>query len=449
MKLIPDKIIFSDIMVIAVPIVGGLFTQMILSLIDTAMVGRLENSTIALAALGIAFLASWTVTSFFSSMSTGTHVLIARRQGGGDVTGVADVLNNSLTLSVTLGVLCAVIGYSYAYEIMDFFSKDAFVAKEGAGYLSYRFLGLPFFLMIVTYRAFFYGIGHTKIFFWSAIIVMIVHIISNFLFIYGNLGFPKMGLAGAGISSFFSMVIGWLFFFIVTFLKQYRITYGYFKRFHISKEIIFQILKISMPVSLQNILILLGFLIFIAVAGIIGTSEQAASQIVTSALFICFIPCFGLGVAAQTLVGQSLGRKNPLRAQIYGFESAKLGTLFAIFIGILFNGCPDVVLRFITNNNELINLARPLLRIAGIAQIFYGGGIILANALQAAGATVYVMVVEVVTHWIIFLPLTYVFGILLEGGIIGAWGALPVYVLLFLTFNYLKFHSKSWMSIKI
>lgn len=449
MKLIPDKIIFNDIMVIAVPIVGGLFTQMILSLVDTAMVGRLENSTVALAALGLAFLASWTITSFFSSMSTGTHVLIARRQGGGDVTSVADVLNNSLALSLTLGVLCAVIGYSYAYEIMDFFSKDALVANEGSGYVGYRFLGLPFFLMIVTYRGFFYGIGHTKIFLWSAIIIMIVHILSNFLFIYGNFGFPRMGLTGAGISSFLSMITGWLFFFIVTFLKQYRITYGYFKRFHISKEIIYQILKISMPVSLQNVMILLGFLIFIAVTGIIGTAEQAASQIVTSALFISFIPCFSLGVAAQTLVGQSLGRKNPLRAQIYGFESAKLGTLFTILIGILFIGYPDLVLKLITNNDELVNLARPLLRIAGVAQIFYGGGIILANALQAAGATVYVMVVEVVTHWIIFLPLAYVFGVLLEGGIIGAWGALPVYVLMFLILNYLKFHSKSWMSIKI
>jgi len=449
MKIFPNKNIYNDIVYIAIPVVGGLLTQMILSLVDTAMIGRLENSQVALAALGLAFLASWTITSFFSSMSTGTHVLVARRHGSGDMESVASVLNNSLIISFSIGIIISAIGYLYSYELMDFLSKDSSVALEGQGYLSYRFLGLPFFLMIVTYRGFFYGIGQTKIFLWSAIIVMCVHILGNILFIYGNLGFPKLGLTGAGVSSFISMIFGWLFFFIVTFLKEYRIKYGYFKQFFISLNTVNQILKISMPVSLQNVLILLGFLIFIAVTGIIGTAQQAASQLVTSAIFISFIPCFGLGIAAQTLVGQALGKNNKTRARLYGLESAKIGTIITFIIGLIFIGFPDIVLSSITNNNELIKIARPLLRIAGFAQIFYGAGIILAHALQAAGETIYVMIVEVITHWLLFLPLSYILGIWLEGGIIGAWCALPVYVLMFLGMNYYKFIKGSWMSNKV
>lgn len=449
MKLFPDKNISNEIMSIALPVVGGLATQMLLSLIDTAMVGRLENSKVALAALGLAFLASWAITSLFSSLSTGTHVLIARRQGEGNMRGVSEALNNSLLLSILLGITFAIIGYFFSFEIMDFFSKDNAVADEGAGYMAFRFLGLPFFLMIVSYRGFFYGIGHSKVILHSAIVVMVMHIFINFLLIFGNLGFPKMGLAGAGVSSFISLVVGWLVLVFVTFMKEYRMTYSYYKHIYLSKETIRQILKISIPVSLQNVLILLGFLIFVAVTGIIGTAEQAASQVVISTLFISFIPCFGLGAAAQTLVGQSLGRGNPLRAQIYGFQTAQIGTYFTLVIGFIFIFFPESVLSVFTTNAEVVKLALPLLQIAGLSQMFYGGGIILANSLQAAGATVFVMWVEVFTHWVLFLPLTYLFGVILHGGIIGAWWALPLYVIMFLALNYFKFRSKTWMKIKI
>jgi MATE family multidrug resistance protein len=449
MKLLPNTNISQDVFKIALPVVGGLSTQMMLSLADTAMVGRLANSKIALAALGISFLASWAITSLFSSMSTGTHVLIARRQGEENREGVGTVLNNSLALSLIFGLIVGAVGYFNSFQIVNFFSNDIAVAREGTDFMAYKFLGLPFFLLIVSYRGFFYGIGHTKIFLVSAIIVMVVHITFNFLLVFGNLGFPAMGLAGAGAASFISMVVGALFFVIVTFFREYRITYSLFKHIRISKDIIQQILKISIPVSLQNVMILLGFLIFVSVTGIIGTGEQAASQVVISALFISLTVVFGLGAAAQTLVGQSLGRENPNRAQMYGFETAKICTFYTIIIGLIFILVPDLVLKIITNNDEIIALGKPLLQVAGLAQVLYGAGIIFAYSLQSAGATVYVMAVEVITHWVIFLPLTYIYGVALKGGILGAWWALPVYTFTFLLLNYFKFRSRTWMSLKI
>lgn len=448
MKLYPSKEILKEILDISLPVIGGLATQLILSVLDTAMVGRLENSSIALAALGLALLASWALISFFSSISTGTHVIVARKQGEGDKIGVGDALNNSLIISIILGLIFALVGYSFSKEIMDFFSKDDLVVKEGSGYLAFRFLSMPFFLMVVSYRGFFYGIGHTRVVLVSAILTMIIHIISNVLFIFGSLGFPKLGLAGAGLSSLISMVVGWLTMLAVTFISQYRITYKLFRNFRVNRDIIKQILKISLPISIQNVMILLGFLVFVAITGIIGTQQQAASQTVISALFISFIFSFGLGAAAQTLVGQSVGRGNFSRAQLYGFETAKIGTYITFTIGILFIIFPNEVLSLTTNNNEIIRTARPLIQIAGLSQIIYGAGIIIAQSLQAVGATVYVMIVEILTHWILFLPLSYIYGVVLHGGIIGAWWALSIYVIMFFLLNYVKFRSHTWRKIK-
>jgi len=449
MKIGIDTKLSRDVLHIALPTIAGLSSQMVVSIVNTGMVGRLENAKIQLAAMGLAFLGSWAITSFFSSLSTGTHVLAARRHGEGKPEAVGEVLNNSLIVCGILGVLFGAIGYLFSYNIIDFFSNDDGVTRAGALYMKYQFIGLPFFLLIVSYRGFFFGIGHTKIFMYSALIINLFNILFNYLFIFGALGFPKLELAGAGVGSSISMFLGWLFFLFVTFSGEYRKQYKYFSHFRLSKDIVTQIVRISIPVSLQNILILLGFLVFVAITGIIGTMAQAASQVVISALFISLMPCFGFGVAAQTLVGQSIGKGDARLAHLYGYETAKLGTIFTVVIGLVFVFLPDAVLLLITTNQDVIEAARPVLRVAGVAQVFYASGIILANALQAGGKTVYVMFVEVLTHWIIFLPLTYVFGVTWGGGLQGAWLALPLYIVAYTMMNFMKFRSNGWLKIKL
>ncbi len=109
---------------------------------------------------------------------------------------------------------------------------------------------------------------------------------------------------------------------------------------------------------------------------------------------------------------------------------------------------PDAVISVITNNPDVAAVARPLLQIAGAAQMFYAPGIVLAHALQAAGATMFVMWVEVLTHWVIFLPTCYVLD---NPGkrIVGAWLALPAYIIVYSLWIYLKYRKGTWLHIKV
>jgi putative MATE family efflux protein len=427
------------------PAVAGLSSQMVVSVVDTAMVGRLENTTVVLAAMGLGILAAWAITSVFSSLSTGTHVLSARRTGEDDPLGAGAVLNNSLVLALVLGVVFGIPGYFFSFEILDFFASDPGVAVAGASYLEWRFVGLVFFLFVVSYRGFFNGIGHTQVFMYSAIVINVSNIVLNYLLIFGAHGFPKMGIAGAGCSSALSNVLGCGFFVFATFLSSYRKRYHYYRSLSFSKDIIRQIVKISTPVSFQNILILLGFLVFVAITGIVGTREQAASQVVITALFMSFLPCFGFGIGAQTLVGQSLGNGQHQLAKQFGIEAAKQATLLTIFLGLVFIALPEYVILLITTDPDVTAAAIPILRVAGGAQIFYAAGIVLAHALQAAGATVYVMLVEVLTHWIVFLPVCYLLSVTLDGGLMGAWLALPLYIVSYTVLISLKYRKDSWL----
>lgn len=444
MNLLPVNNYYKKILQVALPAIAGLSTQMVVSLVDSAMVGRLDEATYALAAMGIGVLATWALISFFSSLATGIHVIVARKFGQGDYTACGNTLNNSLLVAVVLGTAVASIGVLFAFDISSFFASDPTVAKYASEYIFYRFLGIPLFLISVSYRGFYFGISKTKIFMISGLVTNLLNIIFNYIFIYGTLGLPRMGLAGAGLGSTLATSFDLFFYTFIILLPAYRNKFRNFYNFRFDWQIIKAIFRISLPVSFQNIFILLGFLIFVAITGIIGIKEQAATQVVISTLFISFLPCFGFGIAVQTLVGNNLGAGKYNLAKIYGFETAKIATLYTVFLGIIFMTIPKVVILLITTDQEIIEAAAPALRIAGFAQIFYAVGVVLANGLQAAGRTFFVMKAEVVANLIIFVPISYLLGVTFEFGLLGAWLALPIYIIIYSFTIFLKFNSKEW-----
>jgi MATE family multidrug resistance protein len=447
MNLLPRNSYYKQILKLALPAIAGLSTQMVVSLVDSAMIGRLDEAKYALAAMGLGVLATWALISFFSSLATGTHVLVARKYGERDYDACSFALNNSLIIAITVGSLVTLIAVLLAHSAADFFAADKTVGRYAGDFIFFRFIGIPFFLMSVSFRGFFFGINKTKIFMFSGVITNLLNILFNYMLIYGKFGMPRMGVAGAGLGSTIATAFDALFYFIVILLPTYRRQYRIFKNFRLDLDIIKKIYKISLPVSFQNVFILIGFLSFVAITGLIGTIEQAATQAVISTLFISFLPCFGFGIAVQTLVGNNLGSKKFNIAKIYGFETAKVATYYTLVLGAIFMLIPQYVLLIITNDQSIIEVAKPALRIAGFAQVFYATGVVLANGLQAAGKTFFVMKAEVITNLLIFVPLAYLFGVYLGWGFVWAWAALPIYIIIYTLIIYLKFRSGGWQEI--
>ncbi len=452
MKIFSEKISQKYILKMALPAIAGVSTQMLVSLVDTAMVGRLPDAVNYLAAMGLGVLATWAVVSFFSSLATGTHVLIARRYGAKNDEGCGEVLNTALIMSFIIGVIVAFFVVYFAFDIAHFFAVDKVgeqVPFYAGQYLFYRFLGIPFFLLTVSYRGFFFGIGKTKIFLYSAILINLSNIVFNYIFIYGLFGIPGMGLAGAALGSTLATVLDAFYYFFVTTRRQYKEKYSLFKKIRFNKDIALSIVKLALPVSLQNVFILIGFLGFLAITGYIGKEAQAASQTVITTLQITLLPCFGFGIAIQTLTGNSLGGGNIPEAKAYGYETSKIATIYTLVVGIVFNIIPHWVLWLTTDDWSIINTAVPALRIVGFGQIFYATGVVLANGLQSAGKTTFVMIAEVVSNWVIFIPLAFLFGVVFNFGLTGAWAALPFYALSYSAIVLFKFRFGNWSKYKV
>lgn len=445
MTFLPKKGYSGKILKLSLPIIAGLSTQMILSIVDTAMVGRLENAKFALAAMGLGLLATWAIVALSSSYGTGTHVLVARRFGEENFEACKDVLMNSLMIGFLLGIVVGAGGMLSSYPVAHLFTPDETVGDLAADYMFYRFVGLPFFLITIAYRGFFFGIGKPQVFMVSAVGINLLNILFNYMFIYGAFGAPRMGLAGASIGSSLATVVDALFYTTMALgFKQFRVKFSLFRHIKIMWEIWGAIFRISLPISFQNVFTLLGFLSFVAITGLIGTMEQAATQTIISSLFISFMPCNGFGIAVQTLIGNQLGRGGKEEAKRYGYETVKIGTIFTLIVAVLFFAIPQYILNITTNEWDIINTAVPAMRIAGFAQIFFAAGLIFAFGLQAVGKTFFVMMTEMIVNLFFFVPLAYLFGVVFEWGLEGAWAALPAYTITYALIMGIKFRYGSW-----
>ena len=292
MNLLPVDEYYKKILKVALPAIAGLSTQMVVSLVDAAMVGRLPEAKYALAAMGLGILATWALISFFSSLATGTHVLTARKFGSNDFFGCSRVLNNSIFIGIILGSVVAAIGLFLAYPISHFFAADPIVGNYAGDFIFYRFLGIPFFLISVSYRGFFFGIGKTKIFMFSGAITNLLNVIINYGLIYGNFGLPRMGVAGAGLGSTIATSFDFFFYTTIILLPSYRHRYQPLKNLSLDFKLIRNIYKISLPVSFQNVFILVGFLSFMAITGLIGTQEQSSFASSNKYTFYFFFTLF-------------------------------------------------------------------------------------------------------------------------------------------------------------
>ena len=429
----------KTILGLALPVVAGLSMQMVLSLIDTALVGRLVDAKYELAAMGIVFYLTWAIISFFSSISTGTQVLTSRNFGSKDYEQCGRVLSCSIITAAVLGIMISAAMVSFSRNIAGVFAVDKQVAEYAGQYLLYRFLGVPFYLISVAYRGFFFGIGKTQVFMLASILAYTLNMVLDYTLIFGAFGIKGMGLAGAGLGTSIAAAIEASVYFIVTTSNSYRATFGTFWRIRFDKSVGKSMLKISLPVSFQSVFTLTGLLLYVSIIGVLGTIQQAASQLVLSVLLLSYFPSMGFGVAAQTLVGRKLGERDIRSAKQWGFETSRIATSWTVLLGLIFMFLPKYVLSMLTGSSTLIEVALPVLRIAGFAQIFFGVGFVLANALLAGGESFFVMITDVTLNWFVFVPLAYLFGVILKLGLNGVWAAMPFYTSFYALVIFAKF----------
>ncbi len=434
----------TRITTLALPIVGAMISQNILNLVDTAMVGTLGPA--ALAAVGIGGFANFMAVAAIIGLSSGVQAMASRRKGEGRDDEMAVPLNGGLFLALIIGVPLSAVLYVSAPALFPIINSDPNVAGEGVPYLQARLIGMVAVGMNFSYRGYWNGVSMSGLYMRTLLIVHAVNIAVSYVLIFGKFGLPALGAEGAGFGTSIALGLGTLIF--TGHAMKLAKPHGFLTRIP-RRETMMTMLRLAIPSAMQQFLFAAGMTVFFWIIGQVGVSEVAASSVILNLLLVAVLPGMGMGLAALTLVGEALGRKEPDDAKQWGWDVAKVASIVLGCIGMIGFVAPRLLLSGFLHDPEVLELAVTPLRIVGLTIIFEGTSLVLLNALLGAGAAQRVMLVSVGTQWLVGLPLAWLLGPYLGLGLLWVWAANGGYRLLQTAIFAVLWHRGRWAGISV
>jgi putative MATE family efflux protein len=419
----------------------------LLSVVDTAMLGRLGAAP--LAAAGIASTAYFAIVFSLAGIGMGVQTLTARRFGEMDMVKCGEICRAGLAIALGLGIPLVGLAGPLAGLLAPIFSNDPEIVRMSNVYLNYRLLGALFFLLNWSYRGFYNGLGDTTKQLLYAIVTTAANIILDYILIFGHAGFPKMGIGGASIASSIALGMGTIYLIAASWQHRYRRHCELYRHILHLHRWIGPIVRLSMPVVGQRFMSETSFFLFFMIVSRIGTLELAATNVISSIHHLTIMPAFGVAVATTTFLGQHLGAGRPDEAERYAWEGTKITVYLLCGLGLLFILIPGPVFSIYTSQSNVTSVGRLPLMLFGLTQGFTGIAIVLSNSLQGAGNTRFVMVAELAICGGIYLPITYLVGLRFGGGLLGAWSGEYVYWSLLALAMTWKFRQGTWKGIQI
>ncbi len=434
----------GPILTLGLPIIGGMISQNVLNLVDTAMVGTLGPA--ALAAVGMGSFANFMAMAFIMGLSAGVQAISARRLGEGRLSETASPLNAGLLIALVVAVPWSFFLFGFADRLYPMLVDDPEVVALGVPYFRARLIGMTAIGMNYAFRGFWNGISESRRYLQTLLIMHVCNVVLNWLLIFGHLGLPALGAEGAGIGTTIATYIGTAIYFVLA-LRHAR-ALGFLRSF-VDRATISSMVKLSVPAGLQSFFFAAGMTAFFWIIGRIGTPELAASNVLVQLLLVAILPGLGFGLAAASLVGQALGRGDRDDAVRWGWDVSKFAMVLVgggALVGLVF---PDALLGLFLHDEHTIALARFPLRLLGATMTIETLGGVLMNALLGAGASRLVMKVSIGMQWGLFLPAAYLLGPVLGLGLSAVWSAQVAYRVLQALVFAMVWRSQAWIDLEV
>ena len=239
---------FQRISLLALPIIGGMLSQNLLNIVDTAMVGFLGDP--ALAAVGLGGFVVFMCMSMILGISTGVQALAARKKGEGRTDRAAKILNSSLLLVLVIAPVLSAILILFVKPLFPYLNSDPEVIRQGVPYLQVRLAAIMFVGMNFAFRGYWNALDLSRLYMITLILMHACNIVLNYVLIFGHFGAPALGVTGAGIASAVSLAVGTGIYF---FLGFRHIRKDGFLRGLANREETRSLVKISIPSGVQQL----------------------------------------------------------------------------------------------------------------------------------------------------------------------------------------------------
>lgn len=435
---------------LATPVVLGMLGHTLVAFADNIMVGQLGPAELAAVSLGNSFL--FIAMSVGLGLSTAITPLIAEADGFKKSFEIKKVFKHGVLICGIVGVLLTGV-VLFSVPLLHKMKQPEEVLVFAVPFLSIVGVSLIPLMLFQAIKQLCDGLSRTRLPMYASIIGNLLNVVLNYLLIFGNHGFPQMGVAGAALGTLISRVF--MLFLLIVFLKRST----YFSPFLIdlrwrlvSWRFSRRILALGLPSSFQVFFEVTLFTSAIWLSGILGTLYQAANQIALNLASMTYMVGIGLNVAAMIRVGNQKGRKDYKRLNEVAQSIFFLTVVIELLFAVVFLAARHVLPELYLDANDPINradnlivmaLASELLLWAAVFQLFDGLQVVIIGALRGMQDVNFTAYITFVAYWLVGFPVCYYLGLHTSLASQGIWIGLTLgltvsALLLYLRFQYLS-----------
>ena len=443
---------YHEVLQIAFPLILSTGSWTIQHFIDRIFLTWYSQE--AIAASMPASMVSWTVTSLFVGTASYINTFVAQYFGAKKFERIGASVWQGIYLAI-LATPIIFIFYPISDGFFQFIGHQKSIQELETIYFKMLLLGSPFAIVANAISGFFSGRGKTWVVMWVNAAGMISNIILDYLLIFGNFGFPELGIKGAGIATVIATIITASLFFIQMARPSMNAEFCTLKKWKFEKELFRRLLRFGVPSGMQFFLEIIAFTIFIMLVGKIGTKELAASNIAFNINMLAFLPMFGMSLAVSALVGQRLGENRPEMAEKTTWSAFHIGFSYFFILALSYVLIPELLLLPFTlqSNPETFNpiarLAIILLRFVAIYSLFDSANMIFSGALKGAGDTRFVAIASIGLSWILMVIPCAIGLHFFQIGINWLWFFVTLYVCGLGLILFWRFKHGMWKSMRV
>jgi MATE family multidrug resistance protein len=421
---------------LAVPVTAAQAGTQMMGLVDVAVLGRLGARELAASGLGNAIFFAFAILG--TGIVSGLDPLVSQAVGAGDRVRARRVLWQGVWLSMIVTAVLTAILVAVSFAV-PYAGVQGELIAPATTFMLIRTIGLAPYLVFLAIRAYLQAHGVTRPMLTAMIVANVFNFTLDILFVFGGGPIPAMGVAGAALST------------VICSFIQLAIAAAAVRHIHVNAHFdhrpnraeIARAARVGIPIGLQLAAEIGVFALVGVLAARLGTLQLAAHQLTIQLAAFTYTIALGIAAAGSVRVGLSVGARERVATRVAGHVAFIVGAIVMALNGLAFAVFPRACARLITNQENVIRTAIPLLLVAAVFQLSDGIQAVGAGVLRGGGDTKYTLYANLFGHWAIGFPIALWLGFHMHLGIVGLWwglcaGLTIVAVLLFFRFERLS-----------
>jgi putative MATE family efflux protein len=389
---------------LAIPMMLEMAMESIFAVVDIAFVSRL--GTDAVAAVGITEALITVLYGIAIGLGMGLTAMVSRRIGNKDPHGAAQVTGQSIWIGVALSIGIGVFGVIFARDLLVLMGASDGVIEQGAGFTAVLLGGSFSIIYLFLLNAAFRGAGDATVALRSLWVANGINIVLDPCLIFGLGPFPEMGVTGAAVATTIGRGTGVAYQLWYLMNGRGRIAFA-FQHLRFIPSLAWRLIVISVGGIGQFLIATSSWIVIMRIVAIFGSPAIAAYTIALRMMEFVFLPAWGLGNAAATLVGQNLGAGQPDRAEASTWQAAKYNTIFMTFVGMFLLVFAEGITGLFTVEPDVLRIGTSCLQILAIGFPAYAVGMVIVQAMNGAGDTETPAILNAFCFWLLQIPLAY------------------------------------------